>query len=288
MNMKRIYTLLLAGLFALSTQAQVTTIPDKIDPNDSLVVIVDLKLMDNSLEHTQNLIDDATAGLGVFIWTWNPFEFPAGHPKVNGTGSQAWKSSNDTLEMTDMGNLVYKYVFKPTLADWYEVDEATCYSRGLSFLVKPKDGGGYGDPDRKSEDINIAIDPPATIRPPAWVFPARPQLDDIITVTYENFREDSVYLQDLGPGEVYLYMECTTTDGVIHRVTNYFDTPNNPDLEVPYVDEGLFRLRFSPRQRFGLPAEAEIETWNFRLRTSGPVNGQEQIPYLQPIDMTCQ
>lgn len=288
MIMKRILTLLIAGFFTSALQAQVTTIPDVPDPNDSLVLIVDLKLLDNSIEHVQNLIDDANAGMGVYIWTWNPYEFPAGHPKRNGTGSQEWKSSNDTLQMTDMGDLVYKYTFGPTLAEWYEVDAADVYARGLSFLVKPKDGGGYGDPDRKSEDINIAIDPPAAIRNPAWMFPARPLLDDIITITYENFREDTTYLQDLQPGEVYLYMECTTTDGTVHRVTNYFQTPTNPDLEMPYVDEGVFRMRFNPRQRFGLPADAEVEQWNFRLRTNGPVDGKEQIPYLQPVDMECQ
>jgi hypothetical protein len=285
--MKKILSLCLSVILGLSASAQVTTIPEKIDPNDSVVLIVDLKLMDNSIEHVQNLIDDATAGMGVFIWTWNPYEFPAGHPKRNGTGSQEWKSSNDTLEMTDMGDLVYKYVFKPSIAEWYETDAATVYSRGLSFLVKPKDGGGYGDPDRKSDDINIAVDPPATERDPAWMFPARPELDDIITITYENSREDTTYLQDLQAGDVYLYMECTTTDGTVHRVSNYFQTPSNPDLEMPYVEEGIFRMRFSPRQRFGLPADAQVEAWNFRLRTNGPVDGKEQIPYLQPVDMGC-
>ena len=166
--MKRKLTICAVIAMTFGVKAQVTTIPDKIDPNDSLVLIVDLNQLDASVEHIQNLVDDATAGMGVYIWTWNPFNFPSGHPKANGTGSQEWKSSNDTMQMTDMGNLVYKYVFKPTLAEWYETDAATCYSRGFSFLVKPKDGGGYGDPDRKSDDINIAIDPPATERDPAF------------------------------------------------------------------------------------------------------------------------
>ncbi len=286
--MKRILTIWAVIAMTLGVNAQVTTIPEKIDPNDSLVLIVDLNQLDASVEHIQNLVDDATAGMGVYIWTWNPFNFPSGHPKANGTGSQEWKSSNDTMQMIDMGNLVYKYVFKPTLAEWYETDAATCYSRGFSFLVKPKDGGGYGDPDRKSDDINIAIDPPATERDPAWMFPARPELDDVITITYENFREDTTYLQDLTAGEVYLYMECTTTDGIKHKVTNYFQTPSNPELQVPYVGEGLFRMRFNPRKRFGLPADAQVEQWNFRLRTDGVVDGSEQIPYLQPVDMQCQ
>ena len=145
---------------SLWSQQIVTTIPTFIDPQDSLVIIVDLNQMDSSSVHVQNLKADARAGMDVFIWTWNPNEHPTGHPLVNGIGSQAWKNSNDALKMTALGNMQYQYVFKPSVISWYNTDTAQAYQRGLSFLVKPKDGGGYGDPDRKSDDINIPIPRP--------------------------------------------------------------------------------------------------------------------------------
>lgn len=282
--MKKLLTLGAGLLLGWTLTAQVTTIPEKIDPNDSLVLIVDLKQMDASIESVQNLVDDATAGLGVFIWTWNPWEFPAGHPKVNGTGSQAWKSSNDTLEMTDMGNLVYKYVFKPTLAEWYETDAATCYARGMSFLVKPKDGGGYGDPDRKSEDINIAIDPPATERAPFWAFPAFPTADDIITVTYESARDTVPGFADYAPGDLHVYVEGRDDAGNPYRLASFIATPTEPRLQMTYIDNGMYRFRFSPRSLLTIPDGVVIDNWRFVLR-KGP--GVDQYPTPITIDMSC-
>ncbi len=157
--MKKIISTLLLLTVCISAFSQqiVTTIPTFIDPNDSAIVIVDLNQMDSSIAHVANLKTDAKAGLDMYIWTWNPKEHPAGHPYVNGLGSQAWKNSNPALKMKALGNMKYQYTFKPTLLAWYSTDTTNAYSRGLSFLVKPLDGGGYGDPDRKSDDINVPI-----------------------------------------------------------------------------------------------------------------------------------
>ncbi|MBI1316462.1 1,4-alpha-glucan-branching protein [bacterium] len=144
----------------LAAQTVVSTIPTFIDPQDSLTIVVDLKEMDTTPVHVQNLLADAQAGLDLYIWTWNPREHIAGHPYVNGTGAQPWKNSNNALKMTSLGNLVYSYTFTPTLLSWYATDTATAYDNGLSFLVKPKDGGGYGAPDRKSDDLHLPIPRP--------------------------------------------------------------------------------------------------------------------------------
>ena len=276
-------------LFPALTNAQVTTIPATADPNDSLVVIIDLSLMDASIEHVQNLIDDADAGLDLFIWTWNPYEFPAGHPKVNGLDPQAWKLSNPVLKMTPMGDSQYKFVFKPTLAEWYETDAASSYTRGLSFLVKPEDGGGFGDPDKKSEDINISIDPPATLREPAWIFPRTPEKEDIVTITYENFRETADSLIGIAPDELYLYAEGVDTDGVSYKGgINYFTTPDYPERLVPYIGDGVFRVRFVPMILLSIPADKVIERWDFNLRIKEFLGGQEQVPYSLGVDISCE
>lgn len=162
LHMKKLTPVFMMLAVALGLQAQqiVSTFPTFIDPEDSLVIIVDLNQMDSSSVHVQNLKADARAGMDLHIWTWNPNEHPSGHPLANGIGAQAWKNSNDALKMTAVGNMQYKYVFKPSVISWYNTDTAQAFQRGLSFLVKPKDGGGFGDPDRKSDDINIAIPRP--------------------------------------------------------------------------------------------------------------------------------
>ena len=96
------------GLSQLRSQQIVQTTPTFIDPQDSLVVVVDLNQMDSSSVHVQNLKSDARAGMDIYIWTWNPNEHQAGHPLVNGIGSQAWKNSNDSLRMTPLGSMKYR------------------------------------------------------------------------------------------------------------------------------------------------------------------------------------
>lgn len=80
-----------------------------------------------------------------YMWTWLPFEFPASDSMANGIGAQAWKNSNEKLKMTldaSKGPRVYYYEMIPT--EFYRVPKGDVYSKGISFLVKPKDGGGFG------------------------------------------------------------------------------------------------------------------------------------------------
>src|SRR5574343_216534 len=99
-----------------------------------------------------------------YIWTWKPTEARA-DSLANGTGDKPWKSSNDKLMMTkddSKGANVWYYEMIPT--EFYGVDPTVVYAQGISFLVKPKDGGGYGDPDVKTEDLSITIDAPSVDR----------------------------------------------------------------------------------------------------------------------------
>jgi hypothetical protein len=197
---------------------------------------------------------------------------------------QAWKNSNDILKLTNTGPRQYKYVFKPTLAEWYETDAATAYARGLSFLVKPKDGGGFGDPDIKSEDVDIAIDPPATERDPAWMFPASATETDLITVTYENFRDTTSALENLGPDDLYIYINGQDADGNNYRIENFFNTPSNPKLKMDYIGNQTFRKQFVPQDFIPVPPGIEIVEWDFRLVTPALV----QVPYTIKRDISCQ
>jgi len=295
--MKRLIILLIAGSFATALNAQITTIPAEPDPNDSLVLLVDLNLIvpgdDDDPVALQNLIDDATAGLGVYIWTWNPSEHPAGHPYVNGLGSQAWKNSNDTLEMTDMGNLVYKFVFKPTLADWYEVDAADVYKKGVSFLVKPKDGGGYTEADRKSPDLSISIDAPNSERPPFGAFPSKPLPEDLVTIIYDYARDTIPAFTDYAPpGDLNVYIEGRDEAGNQYNLHNFYSAGSEDELKMTYYEaDGESRFRFVPRELLTrsnalnpLPEGVEISNWRFVLLKSGTI---EQHPVPITIDIGC-
>jgi hypothetical protein len=158
--MRRIVLISIIMLGALVSKAQspgVSIEPAAYsDPSTELKIIVNLnELADQSSVYVQNLIADADANLSIYFWTWKPYEFPPGSPKENGIGAQAWKNSNELLVMTKESDRVYSFTLTPTA--FYEVSPATVYMDDIHFLVKPKDGGGFGAPDRKSPDLSIDI-----------------------------------------------------------------------------------------------------------------------------------
>lgn len=258
--------LLILGVFifgSLLAGAQVSTEPaEDINPEDSLKIIVDVSKLSGSEDYVQNLKDAATRGEPMYIWTWKPYEFPAGHPKTNGLGTQAWKNSNDTLRMKMEAPNVYSWTIIPT--EWYEVDAATVYNEDIHFLVKPKDGGGYGDPDIKSNDMMIAIDPPKLERDPSYAFPEVGQQDDVFTIYYENFRESKPSMQNLSPDEAYVFAQATLSDSSIVEIEpSFFTVGTNPKLKMDYVGSETFRKFIYPQEFFPVPAGLTITRMRF-------------------------
>lgn len=259
------------GLFA-----QVTTVPaEEINPEDSLKIIVDLSLLDQSLDHVQNLLSAQSNGEDMYIWTWNPYEFPAGHPKENGTGGSPWKNSNELLKMKHEGGMIYSYSMIPT--EFYEVDAATCYANDIDFLVKAKDGGGYGDPDYKSEDLHVAIDPPVTEKKPVYCFPSELKQTDIFTLYYDNTREQKQSMQDLAPDDCYAYVECTLTDGTVLKIANFFLVGDEPKLQLENYTPGKFRLPMVPADFFELTAGQVIESMKFVVMRKVYIDANDRV-----------
>ena len=244
--------------------AQVSTEPaEDINPEDSLKIIVDISKMASSADYVENLKDAAANGEDMYIWTWKPFEFPAGHPKTNGLGTQAWKNSNDTLKMKMEAPNVYSWTIVPT--EWYEVDAATVYNEDIHFLIKPKDGGGYGDPDIKSEDLMVAIDPPSLERPPSFPFPEVGQEDDVFTIYYENDRETKVSMKNLGPDEVYVFAQAVLSDSsTVEIEPSFFTVGTNPKLKMDYISsENTYRKFIYPNEFFPVPGGLSITSMRF-------------------------
>lgn len=266
-------------LFGLNAFSQVTTEPaEDIDPEQPLKIIVDITQFDASQEHVQNLQADAAAGLDLYIWTWSPYEFPTGHAKANGTGAAAWKSSNELLKMTKEAENIYSYTLTPT--EFYEVDAATVYEKDISFLVKPKDGGGYGDPDRKSDDLTIPIDPPKLERDPAYIFPEAGSDDDIFTIYYNNADEQKEDMQDLEPQDCYVYATATLSDSTEVKIApNFFTVGTYPELQMEYIGDGMFRKFIYPTDFFEVPEGKTITKMLFVVMKSQYLSGKDRIDY---------
>ena len=154
--------------------------------------------------------------------------------------------------MKNEGPNVYSWTIIPT--EWYEVDAATVYNEDIHFLVKTKDGGGYDDPDTKSNDLMVAVDPPKLERDPSYTFPEVGQEDDVFTIYYENYRETKPSMQNLGPDEVYVFAQATLSDSTTVEIEpSFFTVGTNPQLKMDYVSSGSFRKFIYPKEFFRYP-----------------------------------
>jgi len=251
--------LLALGITASSmATAQVSTDPPEYqDPTAEVKIIVDISKLDATLDHVQNLQADATAGLDLYIWTWSPNEHEDPHPLVNGTGSAPWKESNDALKMTKEAENIYSFTMTPT--DFYEVDAQEVFDKDIKFLVKPKDGGGYGDPDRKSEDLTLLVDPPVTERNPAFLFPGRFVTDDLVMLYYDNKLEAVTGMQNLAPDDVWFFAEAQLSDSSTVKIApNVFSVGNFPELQMTPYGDGIYKVYFVPRKFFNVPSDKEV------------------------------
>jgi len=286
--MKKIVLSIFSAIVAITANAQVSSEPsENINPADTVKIIVNLDELDVTQDYVQNLIADADAGLDMYFWTWKPYEHPAGDSLVNGLGGAPWKNSNPALVMTKEGNHLYSYTMVPTI--WYGVDAATVYKEDIHFLVKPKDGGGYGDPDRKSGDLVLKIDPPATDRDPVFQFPSKAGQDDIITIVYENWRETKPSMMDLDADSAYVHAECKLTTGTIIKFpTNYFLDPTTfPQAKMTMVDDGEFELLMIPEDYFSLQPGDEIDEIKIVVRKPVFNGGNERVDNDMIITIKC-
>ncbi len=279
------FCLVLTGTNVALAQAVVPDPNPYNDPNSEVKIIVDLNLLDQNLSHTQLLIEAATNGDDMYIWTWSPFEFPAGSPKVNGEGAQPWKNSNEVLKMTSEGGLVYSYTMIPV--EFYEVDAATVFENDIKFLVKPKDGGGYGDPDIKSEDLTLEINPPNVARSVVYGFPSAPLQDDIFRIVYDNYREDKPSMQNLEAGNVYVYLEATLTDSSTIVPSTFFQVGNNPNLEMKVAGNGIFELVIIPEIFFNLQSGQKIDNIKSIVMKKQFLSGADRVDDDYIIDLSC-
>jgi len=277
--------LMLLIVCATKINAQVVTSDpsDYTNPTQSVKIIVDLNQLDQTIEHVQLLIADADSSRDLFIWTWKPFEHPAGHPFANGIGAQPWKNSNDTLKMTKESDRIYSFTMIPT--EFYGVDAAAVFTEDIHFLVKPKDGGGYGDPDRKSTDLVFEINPPSIEKEVVYSFPSNALQDDFIRIVYDNYRDTLAAMQDIVAGECYVHLKAVLTDGSVVQPSPYFSAGDNPDLEMKDLGTGTFEKTIIPEIFFGLQDGQKIDRLIAVVFKKAPIYIRVEKDLV--VDMSC-
>jgi hypothetical protein len=282
---KHLLFLMLLIVCATKINAQVVTSDpsDYTNPTQSVKIIVDLNQLDQTIEHVQLLIADADSSRDLFIWTWKPFEHPAGHPFANGIGAQPWKNSNDTLKMTKESDRIYSFTMIPT--EFYGVDAAAVFTEDIHFLVKPKDGGGYGDPDRKSTDLVFEINPPSIEKEVVYSFPSNALQDDFIRIVYDNYRDTLAAMQNIVAGECYVHLKAVLTDGSVVQPSPYFSAGDNPDLEMKDLGTGTFEKTIIPEIFFGLQDGQKIDRLIAVVFKKAPIYIRVEKDLV--VDMSC-
>ncbi len=239
------------------------------------------------LSKTSNQSMDTVKG-PFYIWTWMPVEHPAGHPLVNGLGAQAWKNSNDTLKMTRdslKGARVWYYEMIPT--EFYGVTASEVYSKGISFLVKPKDGGGFGDPDFKTEDLVLTVDPPKTERGVIYNVPQTVLLNEVTTIYYDNPKEEKATMQNLDANDCYVHIRAFDDLGGTYEASKFLEVHLNPRLQMKKQADGRFKLSFIPNRLLNIPTGTTILRIEFVVRKGSYTTNADRCDELEKAKAGC-
>ncbi len=287
--MKRIITLLITfSLLSAKVFGQASWIePENPDVTKPIRIYVDLT------KTTNTSCKDSTGPF--YIWTWNPKEHPLGHPLVNGTGEKSWQNSNEALKMTNdatKGPLVWYYEMTPT--EFYEVPASDVYKKGISLLVKTKNGGGYGTPDVKTEDLIFTIEPPKTDRGSMYATPSAMIQNEIVNLIYDNQKEVNPAMQNLVNEDLYMLVTATIKDtvtGVIRTFApaTFLNVNQNADLKLVFDGSGKYRLSFLPNKLFNITSPndlvTQVELVVYKKLYTGPADRSDGQP---KIKFSCQ
>lgn len=227
-----------------------------------------------------------------YIWTWKPVEERA-DSLVNGLGDKAWKNSNEKLKMTkdeSKGPNVWYYEMIPT--EFYGTTADVVYAQGISFLVKPKDGGGYGDPDHKTEDFNLAVVPPSLERGTLYAVPQTLFADQITTLVYDNPSETKATMQNLGDGDVYMHMVATAEDSAGAKITiepaKFFKVTDNVALQMKKLADGRFKITMIPNRFLNVPAGYSLLDIEITVRKKVYTSADDQSDKKTKLEFGCQ
>jgi len=250
---------------------------ENFKPDKPCKIVANLNLTKNEF----GIIEKAKTE-DMYMWTWSPFEHPVGSAKANGEIDPAWKNSNPLLKMTKEADGIYSYILTPT--EFYEVTSQQVYDRDIKILVKPKDGGGYGAPDFKTEDLIIEIDPPVSVIKLAC-FPeaSGPKKDTLLysdgdpfSIIYDHKVETKVSLDSAK--EFYIFPKGKGTDGLEYKLAvNAKQVINYPQLKMSRSDDDVFTGTIIPDQIFNLPAGIKINEISIQIVRPNLINSDDSV-----------
>ena len=250
----RIFKIIAVVMFGLSignhTLGQVAYIqPSPTSPDEEVTLFIDINqsqdgIQNNALSAMLDVMSDTTH---VYLWAWNPSS-----PVV---GNGDWTSSNEGMLLNRIGPKLYAMTFIPT--QFFDIDGAELYAKGISCLAKLKDGSpieGF-EGEAKTEDLIIPVIP-RLCDDLICVFPEVRREDDFLSITYDNSQEAYEGLQEMGSEDCYLWMAAKLLDGTNLIYTDEVLVPSTPELKMTSIDdgtpetEGRFRLTFIPEELF--------------------------------------
>ncbi len=250
---------------------------ENFKPDQPCKIVVNLNLTKNEYG-----IIELSKTEDMYFWTWSPFEHPFGTPKANGAADPAWKNSNPLLKMTKEAEGIFSYILTPT--EFYEVSSQMVYDKDFSFLIKPLDGGGYGGPDFKTEDLKIEVDLPVSVVKLAS-FPegAGAKKDtlyfgdgDPFSIIYDHKVETKISLDSAK--EFYLFPKCLGSDGLEYKLAvNAKQVANFPELKMVRQDNDVFIGTIIPERIFNLPAGVKVKEMTFQVVRPNLVNSDDSV-----------
>jgi hypothetical protein len=188
------------------------------------------------------------------------------------------------------GAKVYYYEMTPTV--FYEVAASKVYTDGISFLVKPKNGGGYGAPDIKSEDINLTINAPRLDKGSLYTFPSVYLQDEITTIIYDNAIEAKTTMQGLNDGDALMYVKATVEDstGIKSKIVpvKFGELQDNPKMTMKKDASGKFKIMMIPSKFLNIPSGKKLIDMEITVRKREWNGGADQINETIKMKAGCQ
>lgn len=288
--MKKIVYLFIATFFAAVASGQTAWIePENPDVNQPIRIYVDISKASNAEAADMKANPDGP----YYIWTWKPSEARA-DSLVNGLGDKPWKNSNDKLIMkkdADKGANVWYFECIPT--QFYGVTATQVYAAGISFLVKPKDGGGYGDPDVKTEDYNLVVEPPKLDRGLLYSVPSTMLENEITSLIYENTSETKSTMQNLADGDVYMHMVATAKDTVSGNTitiepAKFLKVTDNSKLQMKKMADGRFKITMIPAKFLKVPVGYQLVDIEITVRKKVYASSADQTNTKSKLKYGCK
>ncbi|TAE79106.1 MAG: hypothetical protein EAY81_11680 [Bacteroidetes bacterium] len=288
--MKNLVYIIVLACFTTAAYGQAAWIePENPDVNQPVRIYCDISKATNAEAEKMKSNPDGP----FYIWTWKPSETRA-DSLSNGTGDKPWKSSNENLIMkkdASKGANVWYFECIPT--QFYGVTATQVYAAGISFLVKPKDGGGYGDPDIKTEDYNLVVEPPKLNRGLLYSIPSTMLADQITSLIYENTSETKSTMQNLADGDVYMHMIATAKDSasgntITIEPAKFLKVTDNPKLQMKKLADGRFKLTMIPNKFLNVPAGYQLVEIEITVRKKAYASSADQTNEKSKLKYGCK